>query len=44
MVEGTPSLPNLWILSDLHVETVRHPDQFTPERPNFDVPVAAGDI
>jgi len=34
----------LWVLSDLHFEAVPHPEGFRPERPEFDVLVAAGDI
>jgi Icc-related predicted phosphoesterase len=34
----------LWILSDLHLETVPFPDAFRPAPPDFDVLVAAGDI
>lgn len=34
----------LWILSDLHLETLPYPENFRPEPPFFDVLVAAGDI
>ncbi len=34
----------LWILSDLHLEAVRHPEGFRPARPDFDVLVVAGDV
>jgi hypothetical protein len=34
----------LWFLSDLHLEAVAYPDAFDPERPNFEVLIAAGDI
>jgi Icc-related predicted phosphoesterase len=39
-----PLLPKLWVMSDLHLETVPYPDAFQPKRPNFDVLVCAGDI
>ena len=54
MIERLPSaaglnaedafLPRLWILSDLHFETIPYPEAFDPARPDFDVLVAAGDI
>jgi predicted ATPase/Icc-related predicted phosphoesterase len=34
----------LWILSDLHLEAVPHPEAFRPVRPVFDVLVIAGDV
>jgi len=34
----------LWILSDLHLEAVPHPEAFRPVRPAFDVLVVAGDV
>jgi predicted ATPase/Icc-related predicted phosphoesterase len=34
----------LWVLSDLHLEAVPHPEAFRPARPEFDVLVVAGDI
>lgn len=34
----------LWILSDLHLDTVPYPEAFEPTRPDFDVLVAAGDV
>ncbi len=34
----------LWILADLHLEAVPHPELFRPEQPNFDVLVVAGDL
>jgi predicted phosphodiesterase len=37
-------MTRLWVLSDLHLETVRYPEAFQPMRPDFDVLVAAGDI
>ncbi|MGN6097542.1 MAG: metallophosphoesterase [Bosea sp. (in: a-proteobacteria)] len=37
-------MPRLWILSDLHFETIPYPEAFDPARPDFDVLVAAGDI
>lgn len=37
-------LPKLWIMSDLHLESVPYPGAFAPARPDFDVLVAAGDI
>ena len=39
-----PSPAKLWILSDLHLEAVPHPDAFDPPRPDFDVLVCAGDV
>lgn len=40
----TGALPRLWILSDLHLETVPHPDAFAPTPPDFDILVCAGDV
>ncbi|MCV9964245.1 metallophosphoesterase [Pararhizobium sp. BT-229] len=37
-------MTKLWVLSDLHLETIPYPDAFQPKRPTFDVLVAAGDI
>lgn len=37
-------MPKLWILSDLHLESIPYPGAFSPARPDFDVLVAAGDI
>ena len=37
-------MPKLWIMSDLHMESVPFPGAFAPARPDFDVLVAAGDI
>ncbi len=37
-------MAKLWIMSDLHLETVPYPEAFKPVRPDFDVLVAAGDI
>jgi predicted phosphohydrolase len=37
-------LAKLWILSDLHLETLPYPENFRPTPPAFDVLVAAGDI
>ncbi|MDP4024943.1 metallophosphoesterase [Methylobacterium sp. NEAU 140] len=37
-------MAKLWILSDLHLETLPYPDNFRPDPPPFDVLVAAGDI
>ena len=34
----------LWVLSDLHLEAVPHPDAYRPARPAFDVLVVAGDV
>jgi predicted phosphodiesterase len=34
----------LWVLSDLHLEAVPHPEAFRPVRPAFDVLVVAGDV
>jgi predicted ATPase/Icc-related predicted phosphoesterase len=34
----------LWVLSDLHLEAVPHPEAFRPQRPAFDVLVVAGDV
>lgn len=33
----------LWLLSDLHLETVPFPTAFNPKRPDFDVLLSAGD-
>ena len=41
-IERSPM--KLWILSDLHLEAVPHPDAFDPPRPDFDVLVCAGDV
>ncbi len=37
-------LTRLWILSDLHLEAVPHPEAYRPKRPEFDVLVVAGDV
>ena len=37
-------MPRLWVMSDLHLEAVPHPEAFRPTRPAFDVLVAAGDV
>ena len=37
-------MAKLWILSDLHLETLPYPDNFRPAPLAFDVLVAAGDI
>lgn len=37
-------MTRLWILSDLHLETIPHPDAFAPTPPDFDVLVCAGDV
>ena len=37
-------MAKLWILSDLHLETLPYPENFRPTPPAFDVLVAAGDI
>lgn len=37
-------MTKLWILSDLHLETLPYPENFRPAPPAFDVLVAAGDI
>jgi len=37
-------MTRLWVLSDLHLETVPFPDRYDPARPEFDVLVAAGDL
>jgi predicted ATPase/Icc-related predicted phosphoesterase len=34
----------LWVLSDLHLEAVPHPEAYRPARPAFDVLVVAGDV
>lgn len=34
----------LWLLSDLHLNTVPYPEAFQPARPAFDVLVAAADV
>ena len=31
-------------MSDLHLEAVRYPEAFQPERPGFDVLIVAGDV
>lgn len=38
------ALAKLWILSDLHLETLPYPENFRAEPPAFDVLVVAGDI
>lgn len=37
-------MPRLWIMSDLHLDAVPHPEAFRPVRPAFDVLVVAGDV
>jgi Predicted phosphohydrolases len=37
-------MTKLWVMSDLHLETVPYPESFRPRPPVFDVLVAAGDI
>lgn len=37
-------LPKLWILSDLHLESVSYPEEFRPKQPDFDILAVAGDI
>lgn len=37
-------MTKLWLLSDLHLESVPHPDAFDPPRPDFDVLVCPGDV
>ena len=37
-------MPRLWVMSDLHLEAVRHPEAFQPLRPAFDVLIVAGDV
>ena len=37
-------MARLWVMSDLHLEAVRHPEAFCPARPDFDVLVIAGDV
>lgn len=37
-------MTKLWIMSDLHMETIPHPEKFDPKRPDFDVLVVAGDV
>ena len=37
-------MPRLWVMSDLHLETVPHPEAFRPVRLAFDVLVVAGDL
>lgn len=37
-------MAKLWILPDLHLETLPYPDNSRPDPPGFDVLVAAGDI
>ena len=34
----------LWVVSDLHLEAVPHPEAYRPKRPPFDVLVVAGDV
>ncbi len=38
------ALARLWILSDLHLETLPYPENFRPDPPAFDVLVATGDV
>ena len=37
-------MPRLWVMSDLHLELVRHPDAYRPRCAGFDVLVVAGDV
>ncbi len=37
-------MPKLWIMSDLHLETVPYPEAYRPRCAGFDVLVAAGDV
>ena len=37
-------MTRLWVLSDLHLEAVPHPEAFQPVRPEFDVLAVAGDV
>ena len=37
-------MPRLWVMSDLHLEAVRHPDAYRPRCAGFDVLVVAGDV
>lgn len=37
-------MPKLWVLSDLHLETIPHPEAFKPTRPDFDLLVCPGDV
>ena len=37
-------MPKLWVLSDLHLEAVPHPEAYQPRCRGFDVLVAAGDV
>ena len=37
-------MTRLWILSDLHLEVVPHPEAYRPALPAFDVLVVAGDV
>lgn len=37
-------MPRLWIMSDLHLEAVRHPEAYQPRCTGFDVLVVAGDV
>lgn len=37
-------MPNIWVLSDLHLEALPDPEAFKPRRPDFDVLVVAGDV
>lgn len=41
---GRKRTTRLWILSDLHLEAVPHPEAFRPNRPAFDVLIVAGDV
>lgn len=34
----------LWVMSDLHLEAVHHPDAYRPRCAGFDVLVMAGDV
>lgn len=42
--DSDPTDLKLWILSDLHLETVPYPGAFKPPPPEFDVLVSAGDV
>lgn len=37
-------MPKLWVMSDLHLEAVRHPEAYRPRCTSFDVLVVAGDM
>jgi 3',5'-cyclic AMP phosphodiesterase CpdA len=43
-VERHKPATRLWVLSDLHLEALPHPEAYRPARPEFDVLVVAGDI